>query len=77
MGTWKMEVSKMLLYVSFPVAMFIMFNAPSFYEDAIFAARAEIERRTDHEGTRKLKEFLKQKKMETLDSQIKERTSSK
>ena len=72
-----MEVSKMVLYLSFPVGMFIMFNAPSFYEDAILTARTEIDRRTDHEGTRKLKEFLQKRKMETLDIQIQERADKK
>lgn len=72
MGSWKMEVGKMLMYVSFPVTMFIIFNAPAFYEDAIHAARTEMDRRTDHRGSHELRQFLHRKKMEKLDSQIQE-----
>jgi protein PET100 len=75
MGTWKMEIAKMALYVSFPVGVFIVFNEPAFYEATILAARREIQSRTDHDGQKKLKEVIRQRKLEQLDQKITQRAS--
>jgi len=32
MGGWKLEVFKMALYMSFPVALFHWFNQPEYFE---------------------------------------------
>ncbi|KAK3911796.1 Protein PET100-like protein, mitochondrial [Frankliniella fusca] len=39
---WKLEVVKMGLYVSFPVAMFHYFNSPGNIEDDLHKARADF-----------------------------------
>lgn len=42
MGSWKLEAFKMALYMSFPVGAFLIFNSPSFYENAIYEWRREL-----------------------------------
>lgn len=32
MGNWQLEIAKMALYVSFPVALFHYFNQPQYFE---------------------------------------------
>lgn len=44
MGNWKLEAFKMALYMSFPVAAFLVFNSPQFYQNAIYEWRKELDR---------------------------------
>ena len=42
MGGWHLEVARMVMYVSFPVAMFHYFNQPEFYEKWVTNKKREI-----------------------------------
>ena len=42
MGGWKLEVGKMALYLTFPVAVFYFFNQPKYFEDWIVKMRREL-----------------------------------
>ncbi|CAG9855178.1 unnamed protein product [Phyllotreta striolata] len=42
MGNWKLEVAKMGLYVTFPVALFYYFNQPQYFEEWVVNKKREI-----------------------------------
>ncbi|XP_014085690.2 protein PET100 homolog, mitochondrial [Bactrocera oleae] len=42
MGSWRLEVFKMTLYMSFPVAMFHIFNQPAYFEEWVTKTRREL-----------------------------------
>ena len=42
MGTWKLEVLKMSIYMAFPVAMFHYFNQPEYFETWVTKVKREI-----------------------------------
>lgn len=42
MGSWHLEVARMALYISFPVAMFHIFNQPRFFEKWVIDLKREV-----------------------------------
>lgn len=42
MGNWKLEISKMALYMSFPVVLFYVFNQPKYFEEWTVRKRREL-----------------------------------
>lgn len=42
MGGWKLEIAKMAMYMSFPVAVFYFFNQPQYFEDWVVQMRREL-----------------------------------
>ncbi|KAG5670328.1 hypothetical protein PVAND_000604 [Polypedilum vanderplanki] len=42
MGGWKLEVFKMALYMSFPVALFHWFNQPEYFEKWVVETKREL-----------------------------------
>lgn len=42
MGGWRLEVARMVMYVSFPVAMFHYFNQPEYYEKWVTDTKRQI-----------------------------------
>lgn len=42
MGSWKLEICKMALYVMFPVAMFHYFNQPKYFEEWVIKTKREL-----------------------------------
>lgn len=42
MGGWVLEVGKMVMYISFPVAMFHYFNQPEYFEKWVTEKKREI-----------------------------------
>ncbi|XP_065080390.1 protein PET100 homolog, mitochondrial [Ochlerotatus camptorhynchus] len=42
MGGWMMEVGRMALYMTFPVAMFHWFNQPEYFEKWVTETRRQI-----------------------------------
>jgi protein PET100 len=79
MAGWKLEVFRMTLYVAFPVGMFVIFNYPPFYEQAILDGRRAMAAAYDPKAAEMLRkhvEEMKAKQMaETLD-ELKKRESS-
>lgn len=41
MGTWQLEIAKMAMYVTFPVAMFHYFNQPAFFEEWVVKTKRD------------------------------------
>lgn len=61
MGSWKMEIFRMTLYVMFPVAMFHYFNQPKYFEEWVVKTKRELyppetEQLELRKGLQKLKE---------------------
>lgn len=56
MGGWKLEVAKMGLYITFPVALFHYFNQPEYFEEWVIKTKRELYPRED---TPEQKKFLK------------------
>lgn len=77
MGDWKLEVFRMLVYVSFPVGMFVLFNSPGFYEEAIMEARRKLARSIDKESNDELTSYIQEQKRKQLERQIDEIKSRK
>lgn len=42
MGGWKLEVGKMILYMSFPVCLFHFFNQPEYFEEYVVTKKREM-----------------------------------
>jgi len=70
MGDWKLEVIKMALYKTFPVALFHFFNQPEYFEDWVTKNRRAIfppDSKTHHEEIKEcIRNIREKKKLETL-----------
>lgn len=42
MGGWMLEIGKMALYLSFPVAAFHVFNSPQYFEKYVIEKKREM-----------------------------------
>lgn len=42
MGGWVLEISKMALYLTFPVAAFHVFNSPEYFEKYVIEKKREM-----------------------------------
>lgn len=42
MGGWKLEIAKMALYITFPVALFHYFNQPEYFEEWVVKTKREL-----------------------------------
>jgi len=42
MGNWQLEVARMALYITFPVACFHYFNQPKFFEEWVIKTKREM-----------------------------------
>lgn len=42
MGGWKLEIGKMALYMTFPVALFHYFNQPQYFEEWVTKTKREL-----------------------------------
>lgn len=42
MGGWQLEVARMAMYMTFPVALFYYFNQPQYFEDWVTNIRREL-----------------------------------
>lgn len=42
MGGWKLEIGKMALYMTFPVALFHYFNQPAYFEEWVTRTKREL-----------------------------------
>lgn len=59
MGTWKLEVFKMAMYMTFPVACFHYFNQPEYFEEWVTKTRRDIYPPDDHQDTIELRQAIK------------------
>lgn len=77
MGGWKLEVFKMVVYISFPVGCFLVFNSPAFYEQAVLDGRRALAGCIDPKGSEALAKYIKQKQAEQFEQTIKDLKSRK
>ncbi|XP_063907046.1 protein PET100 homolog, mitochondrial [Zophobas morio] len=42
MGSWRLEIGKMALYITFPVALFHYFNQPELFEEWVVKTKREL-----------------------------------
>lgn len=65
MGGWALEVGRMVMYVSFPVAMFHYFNQPAYFEKWVTDKKREIyppENETELEEMQNLIKHMREKR---------------
>lgn len=72
MGGWKLEASKMFLYLSIPVGTFALFNSPFFYEYALRRAMTMATADVDMDKVKQFERLNAQKNIDTLNSVIAE-----
>ncbi|KAJ6637076.1 Protein PET100 like, mitochondrial [Pseudolycoriella hygida] len=60
MGNWQLEVAKMAIYISFPVAMFHYFNQPAYFEKWVTNTKREIYPPENEETENEIKNFIKE-----------------
>lgn len=70
MGNWHLEVARMAMYMTFPVALFHLFNQPEYFEDWVKNTRRELyppESKTHREEIQKaINEIREQQDLEIL-----------
>jgi len=71
MAGWKLEVFRIALYLSFPVACFTIFNHPKFYEKVMMDVKDQITN-YDVRGLEYLKELSRKKRMEKMEEAIRD-----
>lgn len=78
MGGWKLEVGKMAIYMTFPVALFHYFNQPQFFEEWVTQTKRSMyppedtaETKQFAEGIKFIQERQKKKAYEELESTLK------
>jgi len=59
MGGWVLEVGKMAMYISFPVAMFHYFNQPEYFEKWVTEKKREIYPPEDKNTDNEIKKAIK------------------
>lgn len=59
MGGWALEVGKMVMYISFPVAMFHYFNQPAYFEKWVTDKKREIYPPEDEKSENEIKNTIK------------------
>ncbi|XP_022120546.1 protein PET100 homolog, mitochondrial [Pieris rapae] len=70
MGNWKLEVARMAMYTSFPVALFFYFNQPTYFEEWVTNTKRQIlppENVKDKEAFHQLIRDMRKKQMQSLD----------
>lgn len=60
MGGWSLEVARMVMYVSFPVAMFHYFNQPEYFEKWVTQKKREIYPPEEKNGKEQLQNLIQQ-----------------
>ncbi|CAG4915949.1 protein PET100 homolog, mitochondrial [Colias croceus] len=70
MGNWKLEVARMAMYTSFPVALFFFFNQPTYFEEWVTNTKRQIfppENVKDREAFQQLIKDMRKKQMQSLE----------
>lgn len=73
MGSWKLEVFKIALYISFPVGLFYVFNQPQYFEEWVIKTRREMYPKQDEENRRKFREELEKHRRASTEKQLLEK----
>lgn len=73
MGSWKLEVFKMALYISFPVGLFYVFNQPQYFEEWVIKTRREMYPKQDEENRLKFREELEKRRRVSTEKELLEK----
>lgn len=74
MGNWILEVGRMALYMSFPVALFHYFNEPEYFENYVISMKRRMYPQEDdsqHEAMENVIRLLNEKQEEKAIEQYK------
>ncbi|KAL1470693.1 hypothetical protein MTO96_024109 [Rhipicephalus appendiculatus] len=72
MGNWQLEVWKMAVYMTFPVALFYVFNQPQLFEEWVVKKKRECFPPADPATDQQLKEFMESFKAKKREELVKE-----
>lgn len=79
MGTWVLEVARMAMYMSFPVACFYYFNQPEYFEEWVTKVRRELyppENKTSRDeiqnAIKKMKDKYDQEMLKAMNESLEE-----
>lgn len=72
MGGWVLEIAKMGLYLSFPVAAFHVFNAPEYFEKYVIEKKREMYPREDQMYRDEVYQLFRDMNSGNLDSKLKQ-----
>lgn len=73
MGSWKLEVFKIALYISFPVGLFYVFNQPQYFEEWVIKTRREMYPKQDEENRLKFREELEKRRRANTEKELLEK----
>lgn len=59
MGNWQLELFKMTICITFPVAMFYVFNQPQIFEEWVIRKKRELYPPESMTGNAELRQFIK------------------
>lgn len=71
MGNWQLEVAKMALYVTFPVALFHYFNQPENFQEWVTKMQPEFNPPGDAEFREEVKRVAKELRERDEERQLK------
>ncbi|KAH6935232.1 hypothetical protein HPB50_004801 [Hyalomma asiaticum] len=72
MGNWQLEVWKMAMYVTFPVALFYVFNQPQLFEEWVVKKKRECFPPANPVADQQLKELVDAHKAKKREELVKE-----
>lgn len=68
MGSWVLEIAKMGLYLSFPVAAFHVFNSPEYFEKYVIEKKREMYPREDQMYREEVNQLFREMRNNNLDT---------
>ncbi|XP_031631073.1 protein PET100 homolog, mitochondrial [Contarinia nasturtii] len=72
MGGWVLEVAKMALYLTFPVAAFHVFNSPEYFEKYVIEKKREMYPHEDELYREEVNQLFRDMNNGNLDNKIKQ-----
>lgn len=72
MGGWMLEIAKMALYLSFPVAAFHVFNSPQYFEKYVIEKKREMYPHEDDMHREEVLQLMKDINSGNLTNKIKQ-----
>ncbi|KAG8180492.1 hypothetical protein JTE90_007450 [Oedothorax gibbosus] len=76
MGGWKLEVFRMGMYITFPVAIFYIFNQPKYFEEWVVKTRKELYPHTSDEERKKFRDEINRRRQEQMEQELTKKLSS-
>lgn len=71
MGKWQLEATRMFIYLTFPIGVFVLFNTPAFYERSMRSIFASYSKK-DLENLQKFQKLVEERQFAELDKTIAE-----